>query len=136
VKNGEVLPSPEEMSACDVVLITHSRLGKEKFNVGGFVEYNRNCFCDFVGANPECKKCKVYQRLTPLMQVYWLRLIIDEGHVVGRKQTKQSQLASEHLCDRKWGCTGTISFSQSISLFCFFVFFLCFFLFLFLSFFF
>lgn len=113
IKNADVLPPPEEMAACDVVLMTHSRLGKERFNVGGFVNYSRTCFCDFVGAASNCKKCQLHQRLTPLMQVYWLRLIIDEGHVVGRKQTKQSQLATELLCDRKWGCTGNIIYPSS-----------------------
>jgi SNF2 family DNA or RNA helicase len=41
------------------------------------------------------------------MQVYWLRLIIDEGHVMGNKQSNQANLAANLLCERKWACTGT-----------------------------
>lgn len=41
------------------------------------------------------------------MQVHWLRLIVDEGHVMGKKQTKQATLATYLLAERKWGCTGT-----------------------------
>jgi len=41
------------------------------------------------------------------MNVYWLRIIIDEGHVMGKKQSNQSNIATNLLCERRWACTGT-----------------------------
>lgn len=57
--------------------------------------------------SPPTPCAPAYRPLSPLMQVYWLRLIIDEGHVMGNKQSNQANLAANLLCERKWACTGT-----------------------------
>lgn len=42
-----------------------------------------------------------------LMQVYWKRLIIDEGHTMNSKSSNLSTLCSNLQAERRWAVTGT-----------------------------
>lgn len=44
---------------------------------------------------------------SPLKFVHWKRLIIDEGHSMGRVKSKLSYLASELHAERRWAVSGT-----------------------------
>lgn len=51
---------------------------------------------------------KLFSRIdNPLLQVYWKRLIIDEGHSVNSKRSRTSLLCKSMLAERKWAVTGT-----------------------------
>jgi hypothetical protein len=117
----------------DVVLTSHTRISKEKCTLNGYNAFSERCYCDFGARSATCKSCQstnrilssnlarssthslslsrhipsAYRPISPLMQVYWLRLIVDEGHVMGNKQSNQANLAANLLCERKWACTGT-----------------------------
>jgi SNF2 family DNA or RNA helicase len=45
---------------------------------------------------------------SPVLQVRWLRVVVDEGHAVAQgAQSNYKQLLSKLSCERKWAMTGT-----------------------------
>ena len=42
-----------------------------------------------------------------LLKVHWLRLIVDEGHVMGKNSSNAIQFASWIAAQRRWAMTGT-----------------------------
>jgi SNF2 family DNA or RNA helicase len=46
-------------------------------------------------------------KASPLLKVHWLRLIVDEGHVMGKDVSNAIQFASWVSADRRWVMTGT-----------------------------
>ncbi|KAK9237884.1 P-loop containing nucleoside triphosphate hydrolase protein [Lipomyces kononenkoae] len=47
------------------------------------------------------------QPSSPLLQVRWKRIIVDEGHSMGNSQTNAAFAAKQLFVDRKWAVTGT-----------------------------
>lgn len=44
---------------------------------------------------------------SPLLQVHWLRVLLDEGHTLGAlAMTNKLQMATELLVERRWVLTG------------------------------
>ncbi|KAI5297768.1 hypothetical protein KEM56_004551 [Ascosphaera pollenicola] len=93
------LPPAEELSEYDIVLFSKSRFGKE---VGALNTYSlarrKNSALD-----PE--------EYSPLRQVYWLRVIVDEGHDFARAaaQTQSLQIFRLLHVERRWVVSGTPS---------------------------
>jgi SNF2 family DNA or RNA helicase len=42
-----------------------------------------------------------------MFQMRWLRLIIDEGHVMANRTSSQVHVANELSAERRWCCSGT-----------------------------
>jgi hypothetical protein len=54
---------------------------------------------------PDCK-CN-QPKLSPLFQIRWKRLVVDEGHIHGTDKTNISKVASLLSVERRWLVTGT-----------------------------
>ncbi|KAI8822029.1 SNF2 family N-terminal domain-containing protein [Fimicolochytrium jonesii] len=84
---SNTIPVPDALTLLkyDIVLISHPRFGAELDGVTKDGERYRS----------------------PLLDIRWLRMIVDEGHVMARKEANQVALAAKLECDRRWVCTGT-----------------------------
>ncbi|KAJ3028293.1 hypothetical protein HDV00_010481, partial [Rhizophlyctis rosea] len=98
------IPPALELISYDIVLISYPRFGLEQRR-GGLDIFSPSQGCECVG---ECV-CGGGTYRSPLLEVRWLRLIVDEGHAMARKVESSSvvMLASLLECDRRWVCTGT-----------------------------
>ncbi|KAF9915808.1 hypothetical protein BX616_005306, partial [Lobosporangium transversale] len=56
-------------------------------------------------------RCTNERNVSPLMQVRWKRIIVDEGHSMGIKLSDQVLFAEKLHADRRWICTGTPTFN-------------------------
>ena len=92
-KPSQALPSAAELMKTDILLLSHSRFARED-DEGRF--------------DSGFPSCKVDIR-TPLMQIRWKRLIIDEGHVLGNGNSRLISLAGRLRVERRWCVTGTVS---------------------------
>ena len=45
--------------------------------------------------------------LKPFYEIQWFRIIVDEGHILGKISTRQTLAMKELNCERRWICTGT-----------------------------
>ncbi|KAF8821999.1 SWI2/SNF2-containing protein, partial [Cardiosporidium cionae] len=52
---------------------------------------------------------------SPLLGIYWQRLVIDEGHKMSQRDTNYVRLSREILAEKRWVMTGTPTDRQSIS---------------------
>lgn len=99
---GKKVPPAQELIKYDVVVLSHKKFSNEtKLN-----------FTDALSAPP-----------SPLTQVHWLRLIIDEGHILGASNTSIlissiilyklllftdiAALSQSLQVERLWLCSGT-----------------------------
>lgn len=90
--SADVTPSAEDLFAYDIVLFSRARFEREadEYKNGS---WNRS------------------RELSPLMQLHWLRVIVDEGHNVagsGSKTTMAHLLEQIHA-ERRWVVSGTPS---------------------------
>ncbi|KAI9207268.1 SNF2 family N-terminal domain-containing protein [Polychytrium aggregatum] len=104
------IPPATELLTFDIVIISNPRFGLEEQRGGlDFDGIPRACNCPYVGASRgsscACGKKDVY--VSPLLQVHWLRMIVDEGHSMADDKSNQVRLASKLAVDRRWICTGT-----------------------------
>lgn len=51
--------------------------------------------------------CFVEQRKSPLVNMTWLRVVLDEGHVIRNPNAMMSKAVHELKCERRWVVTGT-----------------------------
>ncbi|KAJ1967977.1 hypothetical protein IWQ62_001527 [Dispira parvispora] len=105
------IPPATTLIQHDIVLIDHQRFGQE--NTKGGFEFRgipRTCQCPYKGNTRErncvCPKPDA-QYISPLLQVVWKRIIVDEGHVMSAGATNKVHLAGKLLAERRWICTGT-----------------------------
>lgn len=96
------LPSPEVLSRFQIVLTSYNRLSAEwKF---GSVEQE-------LKASKRGIVSSIYDGPAPeashLLKVHWLRLIVDEGHVMGKNPNNAIQFAQWIIAQRRWCMTGT-----------------------------
>ena len=47
------------------------------------------------------------QGKSPLVNITWLRVVLDEGHVIRNPNAMMSKAVHELKCDRRWVVTGT-----------------------------
>lgn len=81
--------NPVELIEYDVILISQSCLNKSFANKTKSGPKNDN------------------NHVPPLRQVYWKRLIIDEGHVVQSKTSNAAQICRSLFSERRWAVSGT-----------------------------
>lgn len=79
-------PAPELSQAYDVVLLSHARFGRE--------------------AGDDAHGLRSDLDASPLLQVYWKRVIIDEGNVLGG-DSLVVRLCTRLRVERRWIVTGT-----------------------------
>ena len=110
------LPSAEVLSTYDIVLFSKSRFEMESKD--GSDSQNRTtrnvpagCRCPYIKATRtrDCtclKNDDIYA--SPLKQLHWLRIIVDEGHEFSSR-TSDAVLVAEKLvtADRRWVVSGT-----------------------------
>lgn len=56
--------------------------------------------CDFRGIQTK-------EKPSPLHQINWLRVVLDEGHIIRNSCSKQTKACIGLICDRRWILTGT-----------------------------
>ena len=102
------LPSCDFLSRCDLVVTTFKRLSVEwqhgKPLCSLDVRKPKSYADEFQGArwNEEPRV------VSPLLGVYWLRVVVDEGHSLGKSSvTNILQMACALECDRRWILMGT-----------------------------
>ncbi|KAI0343105.1 hypothetical protein BDW22DRAFT_1356676 [Trametopsis cervina] len=112
VATAKPFPSPQQLATdYDVVLMTHPRLSHEatRMNLVS-LESLHTCKCPVPKGSsirvPKCK-CKLPADVSPLLQVRWKRLVIDEGHVSATTTTDLMTLVMNLSVERKWIVTGT-----------------------------
>ncbi|KAF8559866.1 hypothetical protein OG21DRAFT_1402064 [Imleria badia] len=66
------------------------------------------CTCPCLAGSrvPDCR-CRGDPEVTPLLQVRWKRLVIDEGHIAGNMAATINYFAQELSIQHKWIVTGT-----------------------------
>jgi hypothetical protein len=119
------LPSPQFLSMFALVITTNQRFTNEWKN-GSFEEelrqqetgrqviYESNADGDtkssFAQSDEAC----------PLLKVHWLRMIVDEGHSMGRGTVNSAiSFASWISAERRWAMTGYVCVVRSrVSLYC------------------
>ncbi|KAF7727694.1 hypothetical protein EC973_007250 [Apophysomyces ossiformis] len=110
--NKKQIPDPLQLLQCHLVLISQSRFSYE--NVAGGLEFQgipRICRCPYIGAsrvrNCQCSDPMANEAyVSPLLQVHWKRVIVDEGHRLSSKN-RLSELSAKLFANWKWVCTGT-----------------------------
>lgn len=56
---------------------------------------------------PNCSCEGVHPKVSPLLQVRWKRLVLDEGHVAATMNTSLTSFARKLSVERRWIVTGT-----------------------------
>ncbi|KAH9950194.1 SNF2 family N-terminal domain-containing protein [Amylocystis lapponica] len=113
VRKDTPLPHPSDIaSQYDIVLMTYARFNHEEkyINTSRLFSWT-TCTCPgYQGSRvPRCR-CNYdpkKSKASPLLQIRWKRLIVDEGHVAGNARTSFSSLIKMLSVERKWIVTGT-----------------------------
>ncbi|KAI8074385.1 SNF2 family N-terminal domain-containing protein [Gongronella butleri] len=107
------MPAATEMLQYDLVLMGVNRFANED-SVGGldFVAIPRVCECPYIGKSRirDCKCQSPFDKPTytsPLLQIHWKRVIVDEGHTLSSRSSRQSDLAAKLFFNALWITTGT-----------------------------
>lgn len=100
------LPGPDLLAIFTVVLTTTKRFTHE-WKKGSFEEEVKqndgsiNPYAFYRTDRPKSGAC-------PLLKVHWTRMIIDEGHSMGRAKRSNAILFASWICaSRRWSMTGT-----------------------------
>ncbi|KAI9508447.1 P-loop containing nucleoside triphosphate hydrolase protein [Russula earlei] len=109
VNPKDELPAAKVLASnYDIVLLNHETFAREvsKFDRGKAFTW-AVCKCPgYKGSRvPDCK-CDP-PKFSPLFQIRWKRLVVDEGHVHGADRTNISKVASLLSVERRWLVTGT-----------------------------
>ncbi|KAF1808629.1 hypothetical protein P152DRAFT_443501 [Eremomyces bilateralis CBS 781.70] len=116
--HSQKLPSSDELSKYDILLISRKRFEMEisdGSDAAGRRFYRgtvpKLCYCQYMGAtrrkNCTCiKKEGIYE--SPLKDLHFLRLIVDEGHQFSSRTSNAVKVASELVtAERRWVVSGT-----------------------------
>ncbi|KAJ3971109.1 P-loop containing nucleoside triphosphate hydrolase protein [Lentinula raphanica] len=109
IRSKTVLPSAKILAMdYDIILITYSRFCDEdrKANVANARSW-KICKCpELAGSRvPDCN-CKPPD-ISPLLQIRWKRLVIDEGHISSSLSTRLTPFARLLSVQAKWIVSGT-----------------------------
>ncbi|KAG9070730.1 hypothetical protein KI688_008270 [Linnemannia hyalina] len=85
--NSQEFPNLRTLLHYDLVLISQNRFAKEY--------------------TPGPYSMKRALAISPLMQIRWKRIIVDEGHSMGMRMSDHALHAEKLHADRRWICTGT-----------------------------
>lgn len=104
------LPAAHHLAAFSVVITTTQRFTNEWKN-GSFEEELRNATDDDKPAEDDLRLQTEFasaKGACPLLKVNWLRMVVDEGHSMGRARGNSSiGFASWVSSERRWAMTGT-----------------------------
>ncbi|PSS35604.1 hypothetical protein PHLCEN_2v1427 [Hermanssonia centrifuga] len=107
------LPCAMELaSSYDIILMTHPRLSVEsqKTNIQKLHSWTP-CGCPNPPNSPvrvpNCECNKIIDDVSPLLQIRWKRIVVDEGHVAGTTTTNLMTFIKSMSIERKWIVTGT-----------------------------
>ncbi|KAJ7772955.1 SNF2 family N-terminal domain-containing protein [Mycena maculata] len=105
-REQQMPPARELASQYDIVLMTYSRFTAAENTKKGDLTW-KGCKClEYPGVRvPKCV-CEPPQ-CSPLLQVRWKRLVIDEGHVSSSTSTELNRLMQILSVERRWIVTGT-----------------------------
>ncbi|TBU46858.1 P-loop containing nucleoside triphosphate hydrolase protein [Dichomitus squalens] len=110
VKNKEELPdAPVLATDYDIILMSHSRFSKEARKKATEELYTMQpCQCKTLrnARVPRCK-CSRLENVSPLLQIRWKRLVVDEGHNAAEKRTDYAIFTKLLSVERRWIVTGT-----------------------------
>ncbi|KAI0823521.1 P-loop containing nucleoside triphosphate hydrolase protein [Trametes gibbosa] len=102
--NRELPEAPVLATYYDVILMSQSRFSQEakKKNVENLHSWNI-CDCKLL------RRCKCSRRkdVSPLLQIRWKRLVVDEGHNTAEKRTEYAIFSNLMSVERRWIVTGT-----------------------------
>ncbi|KAF9127849.1 hypothetical protein BGW39_005513 [Mortierella sp. 14UC] len=109
---SQEFPDLRTLLQYDLVLISQSRFAREyipgPYSVKRSLDLKRlnksNCQCATV--YDRCR-CLPPREISPLMQIRWKRIIVDEGHSMGIRMSDHALHAQKLHADRRWICTGT-----------------------------
>ncbi|KAF8947839.1 hypothetical protein BGZ47_007648 [Haplosporangium gracile] len=106
--NSQEFPNLRTLLQYDLVLISQNRFAKEytpgPYSMKRAPVNKTNCQCSTV--YDRCR-CLPPRAISPLMQVRWKRIIVDEGHSMGMRMSDHTLHAEKLHADRRWICTGT-----------------------------
>ncbi|KAH7921384.1 hypothetical protein BV22DRAFT_1038738 [Leucogyrophana mollusca] len=110
VRTSTKLPTVKALaSEYDLIIMSDSRFRQEaeKNNVDQLYE-RKKCSCPVIPNTriPDCS-CQDHPEVTPLLQIRWKRLVIDEGHVSANITGTMNSFVREMSIERKWIVTGT-----------------------------
>ncbi|KZS89961.1 hypothetical protein SISNIDRAFT_488820 [Sistotremastrum niveocremeum HHB9708] len=111
VRTSGTLPSASILaSSYDIVLMTHTRFASEvERNDLQKVASFATCRCRAPETPiriPNCT-CNSHPNVSPLLQIRWKRLVVDEGHIVANSSANLATLASVLSVESRWIVTGT-----------------------------
>ncbi|KFH62258.1 hypothetical protein MVEG_11469 [Podila verticillata NRRL 6337] len=102
--NDKVIPEVKILASYDMVLISQARFARE---------HEKGAYAAAKGKLPCCHRnyticrCPPLRTISPLKQIRWKRVIVDEGHTMSADLSNHALLASKLHADRRWICTGT-----------------------------
>ncbi|KAG1855044.1 hypothetical protein C8R48DRAFT_720376 [Suillus tomentosus] len=110
VQQTTKIPSAKALASdYDLIIMTDSRFRRESVN-NKVVHLHKlkPCTCaPFTGSRvPNCR-CPSDPAVSPLLQIRWKRLVIDEGHTSGNSAATLNYFVRELSIERKWIVTGT-----------------------------
>ncbi|RDX46999.1 hypothetical protein OH76DRAFT_1465208 [Lentinus brumalis] len=110
VRDKDELPdAPVLATDYDVILMSHSRFSKEaKKKATEELSTSKPCQCKPLRGSrvPACK-CSRRTNVSPLLQIRWKRLVVDEGHNAAEKRTDYAVFTKLLSIERRWIVTGT-----------------------------
>jgi len=99
------LPSESILSRFPIVLTSYNRFTADW--KAGSVEQELRSKGSSYNDNNDKYWGEEESEASSLLKVHWLRVIVDEGHVMGKNSTNMIQFASWLKGQRHWGMTGT-----------------------------
>jgi SNF2-related domain/Helicase conserved C-terminal domain len=104
------LPSASFLAMFNIVITTNHRFSNEWRNGSFEDELKRKNESKYADQDPDILGYfdKKEEEACPLLKVNWLRMIVDEGHSMGRgKDNSHISFASWVSAERRWAMTGT-----------------------------
>ncbi|KAI0374631.1 hypothetical protein BV20DRAFT_960768 [Pilatotrama ljubarskyi] len=100
----ELPDAPVLATYYDIVLMSQSRFSREsrKKNLESLYTWDI-CRCNLFS---RCK-CSRHKNVSPLLQIRWKRLVVDEGHNTAEKRTNYAMFTKLLSVERRWIVTGT-----------------------------
>lgn len=110
IRQTTQIPSAKALASdYDLIIMTDSRFRRESVkNKVARLHKLKPCTCaSFPGSRvPNCR-CPSDPAVSPLLQIRWKRLVIDEGHTSGNTAATLNHFVRELSIERKWIVTGT-----------------------------
>ncbi|KAG7092981.1 hypothetical protein E1B28_009281 [Marasmius oreades] len=110
VREHKQLPSAKELATdFDIILMTYRAFADEEKYSNLKAQSYKLCKCpEFPGTRiPDCQCHHTKSKLSPLLQIRWKRLVIDEGHVSASLTTRVTPFSKLMSVQSRWIVTGT-----------------------------